>query len=163
MLSWLPDINPFLDSSFPLWFPQFCNFQEGTFATRRWHGSGQDHPGHLHCCLLPAGMALAGGHSFFCEIYMGRGTVSLATCPGSVKRLRDGQPVLCFAKVKLLNVLRQRNEKIYWFRNLMVGDCLVLTVWYMPNFFFFGWFSICNPADLLGKGQLEKVCPLTLC
>lgn len=85
----LPDSNPFLDSSFPLYFPQFCNFQEWAFAPGGWHGPGQDHPGHLHCCLLQGGMALAGGHSFFCEVYVGRGTVSLGMCMGSVKSLCD--------------------------------------------------------------------------
>lgn len=156
--------DPFLDSSLPLCFPQFCNFQKRTFAPGGWHGAGQDHPGHLHCCLLPAGMALAGGHSFFCEVYVGRGTVSLGTCTGSVKSLCDGWAVLCFAKVKLLNVLRQRNKsctdlETWWWEIIwcwLYGICLIF-------FFILTDFLFVVQLICWEEGQLEKVCPLTLC
>lgn len=45
----------------------------------------------------------------------------------------------------------------------MVRNYLALTVWYMPNFFLLADFLFVVQLICWEEGQLEKVCPLTLC
>jgi len=47
-------------------------------------------------------MALAGGDSFFCEVYVGRGTVSLRLCGWPVEGMCGGYSVLGLVQVKFL-------------------------------------------------------------
>jgi len=47
-------------------------------------------------------MALAGGDSFFCEVYMGRGTVSLNVCRWPAESMCDGYTVLHSTELKFL-------------------------------------------------------------
>lgn len=109
------DGNPFLAS----YFPQFCNFQKWPFTSCGRHGLGQDHPGDLRRCLLPKGMALAGGDSFFCEVHVGRGTVSLALRRWPVEGTCGDYSVLQSVQVKILRwILRVRRQNPYFFRNL---------------------------------------------
>lgn len=89
------ETGPLLDSHIsPLCFPQFCSFKKWPFTSCGWHGLGQDCSGNLHRCLLPKGMALAGGDSLFCEVHVGRGTVSFWSCGWPVEGMCDGYSVL---------------------------------------------------------------------